>query len=182
MYSEPFRVRRGVIQGDIISPVLFILALDQIIQEHDKTGKGVKAGSILKLRVLGYADDAALCEETVEEMSERLTAIANASIKKADMYLNVSKTYSQHVYKRHDINVTAALAEVAAVEKGYGFKCDFCSRRFKTQRNMLIHRAYCRYGYNTTDECYELDDIIDVFGSKESRWFKIKWAGYPEPE
>ena len=47
---------------------------------------------------------------------------------------------------------------------------------------MLIHRANCKYGYNTTDECYEPDDIIGVFGSKESRWFKIKWAGYPESE
>ena len=33
IYSEAFNVGRGVIQGDIMSPVLFILALDQIIQQ-----------------------------------------------------------------------------------------------------------------------------------------------------
>ena len=56
MYSDPFRVRRGVIQGNMISSVLFILALDQIIQAHDKTSNGVKVGST---RGLVYADDAA---------------------------------------------------------------------------------------------------------------------------
>ena len=60
--SKVFNIRRGVIQGDIISPVLFILALDQLVQQIDKSGKGVKCGRILKLRVLGYADDAALME------------------------------------------------------------------------------------------------------------------------
>ena len=33
IYSEALNVGRGVIQGDIMSPVLFILALDQIIQQ-----------------------------------------------------------------------------------------------------------------------------------------------------
>ena len=107
-----------MIQVDIISPVLFILALDQIIQASDKSGNGVKAGSILRLRVFGYADDAALCEETVDEMSKCLTVIADASIEEADMYLNVSKTYSQHVYRRADIDVTKA--EVA--ESGEGIR------------------------------------------------------------
>ena len=41
VYSETFNVGRGVIQGDIMSPVLFILALDQIIQQYDVEGEGV---------------------------------------------------------------------------------------------------------------------------------------------
>ena len=180
IYSEPFRVRRGVIQGDIISPVLFILALDQIFQANDESGDGVKAGSILRLRTLGYADDVALCEETVENMSKRLTDIADASIEQADMYPNISKTFTQHVHRRQDIDVTAT--EVAEVEKGYDFKCDYCSRRFKTQRNMRIHRASCKYGYGTTEQYFVLDEIVGVFGSRESRWYKVKWEGYAEPE
>ena len=90
-FSGSFKVCRGVVQGDIISPVLFILALDQLIQTVDKTGTGVNCG-ILKLRVLGYADDAALIEPTVEAMTKRLTDLANASIDKADMHINMDKT------------------------------------------------------------------------------------------
>ena len=82
-------------------------------------------------------------------MSKRLTAIADASIEQADMYPNVNKTFTQHVYRRLGIDVTAT--EVVEVEKDYDFKCDYCSHRFKTQRNMRIHRANCKYGYDTTE-------------------------------
>ena len=41
-FSGTFNVCRGVIQGEIISPVLFILTLDQLIQTTDKSGNGVK--------------------------------------------------------------------------------------------------------------------------------------------
>ena len=78
-YSVTFKVCRGVVQGDIISPVLFILTLDQLIQTVDKSGTGVKC-DILHLRVLGYADDVALIEPTVEAMTRRLTDLANTCI------------------------------------------------------------------------------------------------------
>ena len=38
IFSESFDVRRGVVQGDIISPVLCILALDQLVQQQDLLG------------------------------------------------------------------------------------------------------------------------------------------------
>ena len=84
IFSEAFKVRRGVIQGDIISPVPFILALDQIMQKADKKSEGVKCGSILRIKTLGYADDVALAEEKVDAMTARLTAIGNTSWQEAD--------------------------------------------------------------------------------------------------
>ena len=41
IFSEAFEINRGVVQGDIVSPVLFILALDQLVQCYDKAGTGV---------------------------------------------------------------------------------------------------------------------------------------------
>ena len=73
--SKTFQINRGIIQGDIISPVLFILTLDQLVQTADKSGKGVKCGSILRLRVLGYTDDATLMERPMEDMSEWLLGV-----------------------------------------------------------------------------------------------------------
>ena len=188
MFSQSFEIGRGVIQGDIISPVLFILALDQIMQKYDQggpgkggaRGKGLKCGRMLRLKVLGYADDAALVDGTVESMSTRLTTIGDSSLEHADMKINASKTFSQHVHEREDIKVT--LDEVAAVESKYDNKCDYCERRFKTRRGMLIHRAKCQYNYDATEEIFILDKIVGVFGFKHSRWFKVKWRGYPEAE
>ena len=53
IFSEIFNIGRGVVQGDIVSPILFILALDNLIQLYDKSGSGVKCGPKLTYRVLG---------------------------------------------------------------------------------------------------------------------------------
>ena len=62
-----------------MSPLLFILALDQLVQCYDKAGDGVNFGNQLTYRVLGYADDAAMLENRIEEMTERLTTLADKS-------------------------------------------------------------------------------------------------------
>ena len=120
VYSGAFNVGRGVIQGDIISPVLFILALDALVQQYDSVqGKGFKCGRILRLDVLGYADDVALISSTAEDMTRRLTALADAARENADMNVSLPKTFSQHVHKRAKVQVTdieAKAAEVAQIQ------------------------------------------------------------------
>ena len=184
-FSGSFNIRRGVIQGDIISPVLFILALDQLVQTVNNAGgkgagQGVTCGRILHLSVLGYADDAALIEPCIETMTNRLTAIADASAKLADMRVSIPKTFTQHVHKRAKIKVTDT--DAATVKKEYKHKCDFCTRRFKTSKAMHNHRASCIFNYGTTDEVYELEGIADVFGHIDNRWFLVKWKDYDEME
>ena len=101
--------------------------MDQLIQEFDKGGgAGVKCGSILKLKVLGYADDAALIDDAVDDMTTRLTSLANASETEADMKINMTKTFTQHVFRRADITVTEA--EAAVAEANFKHQCDFCKR------------------------------------------------------
>ena len=41
----------GVTQGDIISPVFFIIVINQLIQMHDVDGSGIKVGHINEIRV-----------------------------------------------------------------------------------------------------------------------------------
>ena len=78
-----------MIQGDIISPVIFILALDQTMQKADGDNRGVKCGRILLIKTLGYADDAALTEESVGEMTVCLNAIGDTSREDTDMKINI---------------------------------------------------------------------------------------------
>ena len=179
-FSGNFRICRGVVQGDIMSPVLFILALDQLVQTVDKKGTGVKCGRVLKIRVLGYADDAALAEPTVKMMTQRLTDLADASIREADMHINMQKTVSQHVHKRKPIKVSTE--EIASAEAKYTHKCDFCMRRLKTSQAMMRHRASCVHNYATTNEVFTIEKIIGVFGHKDARWFLVKWQDYEDPE
>ena len=116
VFSEAFNIGRGVVQGDIVSPLLFILALDRIIQKYDTAGRGVNCNDELNLRVLGYADDAALTEERIQEMTERLTKVGNKSKEKADMQIRMDKTFSHHV-QEDDQTITMTEEEIAKHKK-----------------------------------------------------------------
>ena len=55
--SDIFPIKRGVVQGDITSPLYFILALDLILRIHDqRVDKGVTIDQTI-VHTLGYADD-----------------------------------------------------------------------------------------------------------------------------
>ena len=79
--------------------------------------------------MIGYADDAALTETAVEDMTKRLTALADAAKAEADMDVSTPKPFTQHVFRREDMRVTAA--EVSAAEEKFSFKCGYCDRKFK---------------------------------------------------
>ena len=124
IYSQSFNIGRGVVQGDIVSPVFFILALDQLFQEYDTYGKGVRCGEILTIKTLGYADGAALIENTVEEMTARFTKLADKSLSEADVMVRMDKTYSHHVCRKVEVQVTEE--EIKKAHAKLEHPCDFC--------------------------------------------------------
>ena len=66
MLSEPFNIERGVLQGDIFSPVCFIAGLDKIFRLHDVPNSGMVVGeaeSAILVSKFEYADNAALVHE-----------------------------------------------------------------------------------------------------------------------
>ena len=92
--SSTFPVNRGVIQGDKVSPMNFILALQLIRKLHDIRG-GVEAnpeGESLRIDCLEYADDAALIDTVVEQCTERINALAEGAMRDADMEVSIPKT------------------------------------------------------------------------------------------
>ena len=47
---------------------------------------------------------------------------------------------------------------------------------------MRIHRSSCNFGYCTTAEKSVVSKIVDVFGKKQRKLYKVKWEGYPDSE
>ena len=85
------KISRGVLQGDILSPLFFILALEYILRMHDTAhSKGVNLGGS-RIHTLGYADDLTLTDNGngnatgIASASERATSIAAGSRERADM-------------------------------------------------------------------------------------------------
>ena len=177
VYSEEFNVRRGVIQGDIISPIFFVLALEQIFRDNDNSGDGVQIGNHLRIGVLGYADDEALISESTTRMSDRVTSISSGSKKDGDMDINKKKTKVMHVARQEKIRPSTDV-EINETEKSYKHVCDFCPRRFKTSRGLKIHRASCKCQHGLTTEEFEIDSINATFGTVEQRWYRVCWKGH----
>ena len=76
----------------------------------------VCVGSIKKLRVLGYADDAVLMEKGTRTMTERLTTFADECRIRADMKVKLAKTFSQIVQQQDAVD-TATTSEMHQVTR-----------------------------------------------------------------
>ena len=74
--SDPFPIKRGVVQGDVTSPLYFVLALELILRKYDSIrGNEIKIGA-MTVDTVGYADDAALLDSQVDVVTERVTSIS----------------------------------------------------------------------------------------------------------
>ena len=108
--SEKFPIRRGVFQGDITSPLYFILVLEFILRKYDvKQDKGVSF-MVIMLHTLGYTDDVTLLEEgevaDVKRLSDRVTEISVGSKKDTDMSISIPKTMTLHVREQDKVSKT----------------------------------------------------------------------------
>ena len=126
--SSPFAINRGVIQGDITSPIYFILALDLIMKRHDKNhNKGIVFGG-QRIHTLGYADDTALLDSGCDTATDRVTSISAGSRKDADMTINIDKTEVMHVEEQG--RVTSVTTQEAAKACKYACPNPGCKKVF----------------------------------------------------
>ena len=176
-YSDSFPIRRGVLQGDITSPVYFILALEALLRKHDSNPrKGVPFGGTT-VHTLGYADDAALLDVSPEVATERVTAIAAGSKTDADMEISVSKTKVMHIRRQEECSPVTDLEAKAQAK----FVCPHidCNYVFNNKHGLKVHASKCK-----KKDHFTADKILEVFGAtgSASRRFKVWWAGYGADE
>ena len=156
--SEPFPVRRGVIQGDIFSPQCFTLGLDRIFRLHDIAGQGIGGPSLgdVTASKLEYADDVGLLNWTAAEASARVSALASGSRTSASMEMSAPKSKGMHVHIRERLPVSTEV-EVEALALPHS--CPECERSFPTSRGLAVHRArWCRPGQRPASRRGQLAD------------------------
>ena len=71
-HTETVDCQRGVKQGCPLSPILFDLALEQLVSGIAEAGGGYHIGRDEKVAVLVYADDLCLMAESPEQLQEML--------------------------------------------------------------------------------------------------------------
>jgi len=139
--SESFDISRGVLQGDIFSPVAFIAGLMQIFSSYDIPGSGVTVGyppHQVTISSLEYADDAALIDKDAESASVRTTSIAVGSRTDASMEISIPKTKAMHIHPQVKVTRTET-EEIDSLN--LKFACPTCTRKFPTRRGCSIHQT-----------------------------------------
>ena len=106
--SEKIRIKRGVGQGDTISPKLFTAILESIFRRLNRENKGVKIDGEF-LSNLCFAGDIFLCTETPQEIQQMLQELSDES-RRMCLKMDISKT-TVMVVDNTPINVNNVLIE-----------------------------------------------------------------------
>ena len=171
MRCDSFQINRGVLQGDITSPLFFILALELILRRHDAPSpdSGVSLTETI-IRLLGYADDALVAEEGdadgLQRMEVRVNKISVVSEADADMKVSIEKTVMMHEQENPS---PTSREEAVGVCK---FQCPHlnCGFRFMTKHGLNVHTGKCEWRNG-----YEVEKIVGHRGPVVVRQYKIRW-------
>ena len=87
--SEKVRIKRGVRQGDTVSPKLFTATLESVFRRLNRENKGVKIDGEF-LSNLRFADDIFLCTETPQELQQMLQELSDES-RRMGLKMNIAK-------------------------------------------------------------------------------------------
>ena len=100
--SEAFKVLTGVRQGCILSPFLFLLAIDYIMR-HCSNGNGFSWGDE-ELDDLDFADDIVLIANTPQQLQNKTDEIQDKSAK-IGLFINIQKTKTMSIYSDQNANI-----------------------------------------------------------------------------
>ena len=104
-YSERFESKKGILQGNNLSPTLFSVYINDLIAEMKSKKLGVKlAGSEKLINILAYADDLVLIGETAAELNEMLETL-KVWCKRWRVLINMQKTKAMH-FRRKNVQCT----------------------------------------------------------------------------
>jgi len=81
MQSQPIQIRRGILQGDFFSPLLFCIALIPLTNELNRADCGYQVhGTERKISHLLYMDDLKLLGRNENELKNKMKIVQLAKI------------------------------------------------------------------------------------------------------
>lgn len=91
--SKSIHIQRGVKQGDPLSPVLFNLVMDELLDVLDKSGRGATLENGSKLVAMAFADDVIIVDDRDDHLALSL-GVAEEFFRQRGMEINTSKSHT----------------------------------------------------------------------------------------
>ena len=187
-------------QGDIVSPIFFVVALQLLFNQHDMGGGFTLEGGFTLsgaeacdkfatavIEVLAYADDSAIICQSIAEASARVTAVCKGSLEDADMTVHCGKTKTQQFRTQPDTpTLDAKDLEAKILEvNGEGSRCEFCLEVHADEESLRAHQRQCGQArilmYDSEFEAEKILSVAgggrDVDGRPLQRWYQVEWKG-----
>jgi len=158
--TDFFDIEVGLRQGCLLSPILFLIFLNDLVDEINKLGKGVKCGSKC-VSILLFADDIALLAETKEDLELMLKTVYEFSLKwrfkfnydKCAVIMFDNKATKSFSYGKCVNTCTCGfhvkfgenLIQQVLIYKYLGIELDNCLS-FKVFKERLLHKAKTNMG------------------------------------
>ena len=112
--TEPFIIRTGALQGDLLATFLFVIFLDNALRTSITSNHGFtlkfrqsRRHPCERLSNLDFADDIALIEDGIIASQELLTAVEKAC-KDVGLFLNAPKTKYMHINPSSDTQLISS--------------------------------------------------------------------------
>ena len=94
--TPSFKITTGVPQGDVMSPKLFIVGINHVLEAVEERGVGGAMFKQRKLYDLAYADDLAMFCDPIDQLQMMLEGLQEAA-DRVGLVINQTKTKIMHV-------------------------------------------------------------------------------------
>ena len=179
--SAPFGVGRGCLEGDINSPILFIIGLESVFRECDDICKSLALSRGIKLRNTAYdkvafTDDVTLTGDDVPDLSHRAQLLQHSS-SKAGLEASAAKSCTQHIGYSSDAPAIT-VRDIEALKLKHECPKSWCSRRFTSAAAVRSHVTWHerREGGGIDQDKLKSGQIIAARGPPEHRFYLVLWA------
>ncbi|CAC5375496.1 unnamed protein product [Mytilus coruscus] len=116
-FTNPFHVDTGVKQGCLLSPTLFLIAIDWVTKQAlETTPRGIQWNFAQRLEDLDFADDLALLSHLLKDIRDKTTKLHETG-KKLGLKINIKKTKIMRVKTRKGGTVSIEGEDIEEVDQ-----------------------------------------------------------------